>query len=193
MRKTKALKGVMFCLLLVGCSSTSGPEDSDTELTEGDYVLLTANGDAIIPLGPTGSVISWLYLMVVGDLELGSKPHVSMVMNPSQGGLARNGLLWCGDYSQAGNLVTVSWRWCGILPAPDDPVRLDTEEAMSLVGNTVFIEGDWAYLEVDLVEDEESVLYPFSQSRLGYLEHSLACAQAEADFRGALLCDNYGY
>ena len=86
---------------------------------------------------------------------------------------------------QATNTVTVSW-FANIVSDPNPPETIDA--AIGVVGNVAVLEGDWLFLDIGLVEDDQSILLPFSETRLGYLEHSAVCAQAEADFAAALFC-----
>lgn len=190
-KKTKVIEGVVLCLLLVGCSSIFG--DSESEELNASYALLSANGD---------SVISVIDFSTQADGPDTDRPFASLLFHPPRPtpsrpcedpfefGCELKTLDWWGDYTvdQAGVTVTVSWY-----PSFDNKLTAADEAAMAVFGTTLLLEGDWLYLEIGLVQDELAILYPFSQSRLGYLERSAACAQAEPDLRSALFCDNYGF
>ena len=186
MRKTKALKGVMFCLLLVGCSSILG--DSEPEGLDAVYTLITVDGESINPWSrgdPTSEA-------PLSQIDFAPAPffQAGFLLNPPA--LQEDiPLVWGGPYTLDQATSTVAILWSSEYVIGDDNPAGVTEEAIAVVGNTALLDGDWLYLDIGLVQDEASILYPFSQTRLGYLEHSAVCAQAEPDFAAALFCQAF--
>ena len=182
MRKTKALKGVMFCLLLVGCSSILG--DSEPEGLDAVYTLLTVDGESINPWS-RGDPSEEAPLSQI-SFEPDPFFQVSFSLNPPL--LPEDvPLAWSGVYTVDEGMSTIAISWFSNSINDPNPAAV-LEEAIAVVGDTALLEGDWLYLEIGLVQDEGSILHSFSETRMGYLENSAVCVQAEPDFAAALNC-----
>jgi hypothetical protein len=181
MRRIKALHGVMSCVLLVGCGALL--DTGTRESLNAAYTLITVDGESINPWAEgdpsSGAPLSHI------DFTPGPYFQVGFLFNPGRAGDIFLG--WSGLYTldRATSTVALSWV-ASIVDDPHPPGTVDA--AMAVVGNVALLEGDWLYFDIGLVHDEESILYPFSQTRLGYLEQSAACAQAEPDFALVLFC-----
>ena len=181
MRRTKHLVVLVFCLLLGSCGSlleTEVIDDLDTAFT-----LFSVDGQPINPWaegGPSsGAPLSQIDFTPVPNLQVG------FLFNPSEAGDLFLG--WGGRYTVDRENSIITFQWLAtIFPERNPPGTIDN--AMALIGNAALFQGDWLFFDVGIVADPESILFQFSGTRLGYLEHSAVCLQADAEFAAALFC-----
>jgi hypothetical protein len=181
MRRTKRLSLMAFCVLLLSCGTLLETEAIDDLNTA--YTLFSVDGLPINPWaegGPSsGAPLSQIDFTPVPNLQVG------FLFNPSEAGDLFLG--WGGVYNLDRANDRITFRWLAtIFPESNPPGTIDI--AMALIGDAALFEGDWLFFDVGRVTNPESILFPFSETRLGYLEHSAVCLQADPDFAAALFC-----
>ena len=183
----KVLTGIMFCLSLGACDlfrtdagALAGPA--------GEYFLVEVDGEEIEAADSEGIFASVFQLSPSPDLR------VRLIMNATAKVYSdddQNPWHWYtyGDVSGRYILlsddgVAISWEADGL----EDEQVARVEEAKSLVGDLVLIEGDWLYIEIGFVEDSMSMFYPYSESTLGYVSNSAICSGQAGPDLPQLLC-----